>query len=64
VTFQSATATLDGIPREGTSGSYPIIITAKNAAGTITQTFTLTVTTPPEPPATRALRVSIRLGPG
>ena len=64
VTFQSATATLDGIPREGTSGSYPIIITAKNAAGTITQTFTLTVTTPPAPPSTRALRVSIRLGPG
>ena len=32
VTFQSATATLGGIPGEGTSGSYPIIITAKNAA--------------------------------
>jgi alpha-tubulin suppressor-like RCC1 family protein len=63
VTFQSTTATLDGIPGEGTSGSYPIIITAKSAAGTITQTFTLTVTTPPEPPATRAQRVSIRLGP-
>jgi alpha-tubulin suppressor-like RCC1 family protein len=63
VTFQSATATLGGIPGEGTSGSYPIIITAKNAAGTITQAFTLTVTAPPEPPATRALRVSIRLGP-
>jgi large repetitive protein len=63
VTFDSATATLGGIPGEGTSGSYPIIITAKNAAGTITQHFTLTVTTPPEPPSTRALRVSIRLGP-
>jgi alpha-tubulin suppressor-like RCC1 family protein len=49
VTFQSATATLGGIPGEGTSGSYPIIITAKNAAGTTTQEFTLTVTTPPEP---------------
>ena len=46
VTFQSATASLEGIPGEGTSGSYPIIITAKNAVGTITQDFTLTVTTP------------------
>jgi hypothetical protein len=56
VTFDSATATLGGIPGEGTSGSYPIIITAKNAAGTITQLFTLTVTTPPEPPLTHDLR--------
>jgi alpha-tubulin suppressor-like RCC1 family protein len=55
VAFQSATATLSGIPAEGTSGSYPIIITAKNAAGTITQEFTLTVTTPPEPPSIRTL---------
>ncbi len=46
VTFQSATATLHGIPGQGTSGSYPVTITAKNAAGTITQDFTLTVATP------------------
>jgi alpha-tubulin suppressor-like RCC1 family protein len=44
VTFNSGTGTLHGIPRAGTSGSYPITITAQNAAGTITQDFTLTVT--------------------
>jgi alpha-tubulin suppressor-like RCC1 family protein len=47
VTFKSSTATLHGIPRAGTSGSYPITITAQNAVGTITQDFTLTVTAPP-----------------
>ena len=46
VTFQSSTAALRGIPGQGTSGSYPIAITAKNAFGTVTQDFTLTVTTP------------------
>jgi hypothetical protein len=55
VTFQSATATLAGIPGGGTSGSYPVSITAKNAAGTSTQHFTLTVTTPPEPTSVHAL---------
>jgi hypothetical protein len=64
VTFKSATATLGGIPAEGTIGSYPIIITAKSAAGTITQDFTLTVTTPPEPSSIHVLRASIRFGPG
>lgn len=63
VTFNSATATLHGIPGEGTSGSYPIIITAKNAAGTITQLFTLTVTTPSDPPFIHALLGKHPLGP-
>jgi hypothetical protein len=44
VMYNSATATLNGIPRSGTAGSYPIVITARNAAGTTTQHFTLTVT--------------------
>jgi large repetitive protein len=44
VTFTPATATLQGIPTAGTSGSYPITLTAQNKAGTITQDFTLTVT--------------------
>ena len=37
---------LQGIPGQGTIGSYPITITAKNAAGVVTQDFILTVTTP------------------
>ena len=44
VTFDPAEATLNGIPRSGTRGSYPITFTATNAAGTIKQHFTLTVT--------------------
>jgi hypothetical protein len=44
VTFDSASATLKGIPRSGSRGSYPITFTATNAAGTIKQHFTLTVT--------------------
>ena len=63
VTFQSATATLDGIPGQGTSGSYPTAITAKSAAGSITRGFTLTVTTPPEPPFIHALLGNHPLGP-
>jgi hypothetical protein len=63
VTFQSATATLDGIPGQGTIGSYPIAITAKSAAGTITQDFTLTVTAPPEPPFIHNLLGNHSLGP-
>ena len=55
VTFNSATTTLHGVPEAGTNGSYPITITAKNAAGTITQRFTLTVTTPPGPSFIHAL---------
>jgi alpha-tubulin suppressor-like RCC1 family protein len=44
VTFHSATATLSGIPRTGTRGSYPITFTATNAAGKVKQAFTLKVT--------------------
>ncbi len=36
------TATLAGTPGANTGGSYPITITATNAAGTATQAFTLT----------------------
>lgn len=44
VTFDSATATLKGIPRSGTKGSYKITFTAASSAGKATQAFTLTVT--------------------
>ena len=37
------TATLAGTPAAGTDGSYPLTITATNAAGNRQQTFTLTV---------------------
>ncbi len=36
------TATIGGTPRSGTGGSYPITVTAKNGAGSATQSFTLT----------------------
>jgi alpha-tubulin suppressor-like RCC1 family protein len=44
LTFTSAAATFSGTPRAGTSGSYPITITARSSAGTITQNLTLTIT--------------------
>jgi hypothetical protein len=43
VTFSSASASFQGIPRAGTSGRYPVMITAQSAAGTVTQNFILTV---------------------
>ena len=44
VTFTPATGVLAGTPAAGTSGSYPIAITAANGVGTnATQNFTLTV---------------------
>ena len=43
VRFTSADGTFSGTPRAGTSGSYPITITARNNSGTVTQNFTLTV---------------------
>jgi hypothetical protein len=46
VTFvnnHDGTATIKGTPAAGTAGTYPITITAKNTAGSVTQTFTLTV---------------------
>jgi hypothetical protein len=36
------TASIAGTPQSGSGGSYPITITAKNTAGTATQSFTLT----------------------
>ena len=46
VTFTSngnGTATLAGTPAAGSQGTYALTITAKNSAGTATQSFTLTV---------------------
>jgi YVTN family beta-propeller protein len=42
----SAAGVLSGTPGAGTGGSYPITITASNAAGSVTQHFTLTVDQP------------------
>ena len=41
------TATLAGTPAAGTAGSYPLTISATNAAGTRQQSYTLTVTEAP-----------------
>jgi hypothetical protein len=41
--FSGSAGTITGTPNTGTSGSYPITITAKNTSGTVTQAFTLTV---------------------
>jgi hypothetical protein len=46
----NGTATLSGIPGTGTQGVYPITITATNTAGTIAQSFTLTVVPASAPP--------------
>lgn len=44
VTFNGSTGVLSGTPAAG--GSYPLQITAANGAGSVTQTFTLTVRAP------------------
>jgi len=43
----NGTATLSGTPSAGSGGSYPITFTAKNASGTTTQSFVLTVDAAP-----------------
>jgi hypothetical protein len=43
VTFNTTTNVLSGTPASGTNGSYPLVFTATNSAGTKTQNFTLTV---------------------
>ena len=44
VTFNAATGVLSGTPTFGTQGTYTLTITATNALGSTSQTFTLTVT--------------------
>jgi streptogramin lyase len=43
VTWQASTGTLSGTPAAGTAGAYPITFTATNSSGSVSQTFTLTV---------------------
>ena len=43
----NGTAVLAGTPAAGTTGSYPLVLTATSPAGTVTQAFTLAVTGPP-----------------
>ncbi len=43
----NGTATFSGTPTAAADGSYPITLTAKNSAGTTTQSFVLTVTGAP-----------------
>lgn len=45
VSFNNATGVLSETPAHGTAGTYTFTISATNAAGTTTQSFTLTVTT-------------------
>ncbi len=48
VTFDATTGVLSGTPAEGSSGNYPLIITASNGVSPdATQSFTLTVVIPP-----------------
>jgi hypothetical protein len=43
VVFHGSTGTFTGTPRIGTAGTYPLTLTARNAIGTVTQAFVLTV---------------------
>jgi hypothetical protein len=43
----NGTATLSGTPPPSAAGIYPVTITAKNTAGTVTQSFVLTVASAP-----------------
>jgi hypothetical protein len=45
VTFNTTNGQIIGTPATGTSGSYVVTITATNAFGSTSQTFTLKVTT-------------------
>jgi len=47
VTFNAATGVLSGTPAFGTSGTYPLVITATNAFFHPTQNFTLTIAAQP-----------------
>jgi hypothetical protein len=48
--YSDSVLTLSGTPAAGTQGTYHFSITAQNAAGSITQNFTLTVNPAPPPP--------------
>jgi hypothetical protein len=50
VAFNPATGLLIGTPAAGTAGTYPLTFTAANSAGSVTQSFALTVFQPPSPP--------------
>ncbi len=43
----NGTATLSGTPTAASAGTYPVTFTATNSAGTVTQSFVLTVSGPP-----------------
>jgi Putative Ig domain len=43
----NGTATISGTPTAASGGTYPITLTAKNSAGTVTQSFVLTVQSAP-----------------
>ena len=57
----NGTATISGTPAVGTGGSYPILITATNATGGVTQTLTLTNTSAPTitSPTTAAFAIGV-----
>jgi hypothetical protein len=47
VEHSDGTATISGAPNPGEVGSYPITLQATSSQGTVTQSFTFTVTVPP-----------------
>jgi PKD repeat protein len=59
------TATISGIPSKTAEGIYPLRLTARNPAGTVTQAFTLTVTRAPAvskiPATTATVGVALNL---
>jgi hypothetical protein len=55
-------ATLTGTPTQTSGGTYPITLTAKNAAGTVTQAFVLIVTA--KPTITTATSATATVGSG
>jgi len=56
----NGTATLTGTPTAASGGTYPLTFTARNTAGTTTQSFVLTVTA--KPTITSAARATATIG--
>ncbi len=63
VTLNSTTGVLGGTPATGTTGTYPVTVTASNVVGTnATQSFTLTVASAVAPTITSAAGTSFNAG--
>jgi hypothetical protein len=58
VTFNATNATLSGTPAIGSSGTYPLVITALSNGFTVTQAFTLNVSLSPDQSAFESFSLS------